>query len=376
MSEDPNTLEATQPERQLARFTKVLKVEDHPNADTLDILTVYGWQVVSKKGNFKTGDDAVFFEVDSIVPATETFSWLADKNYRIKSIKLRGQLSQGLCIPPMVLASDPGLPGFQFDDTILKYVTKTPHEYFSAFVHDGTVVTYNSDLTEALGVTKFVKPLPAELAGVAKGNFPHFIPKTDQIRCQNLVDEISYAYDNAEKFEVTMKLDGSSFTAYYKDGEIGACTRNLELDLDKCKNRLTQVFEDSGLKYALVAYGKNIAVQCEYMGPGVQGNREKLEKNNLYVYDIYDIDERRYLKPEERIEVFVHLAQVSSGTFQHVPIINPHYHLPSEHIQPLLAFAEGPSISHKIREGIVFKSHSTTFSFKAISNQFLIKEED
>jgi RNA ligase (TIGR02306 family) len=353
------------------RIKEVLPIE---GADAIVLVKIDGWQCVALKEEFKPGDLCVYFEIDSFLPdepvyahlRARTFRKMGDKEgLRIKTIKLRGQLSQGLALPIHLF----------FD----RFVDSDEDEgqELCEFFYEG------AELTEFLGVEKFELPVPTQLAGQVNGNFPGFIPKTDQERCQNLVNDI-FVKNADSKYEVTMKLDGTSFTAYRNQELNGVCGRNWELkvDNDNETNSLVRMYVDSGLQNALQVLGKNIAVQGELMGPGIQKNREKFATHKLFVFDMFDIDKQEYLTPADRRQVLkdLHAAGLNKDMVDHVPILaytaNLYDTLGIVNIDQLLKFAEGPSIVHAVREGLVFKRVDGQFSFKAISNKFLLKEED
>ena len=340
--------------RQLVTIKPITELRPIENADAIECAIIDGgWPVVVKKGEFQVGESGVYFEIDSFLPLTdERYSFLANKSVRwegndgmrIRTIRLRGQISQGLILP---LSLYPELIN----------------------------VTPETDIAELLGIEKWERPISGQLAGNAKGNFPSFIHKTDQERCQNLVRDIFEKHIN-EYYEITIKLDGSSFTGYYFDGELGICSRNLELKIDEDNkdNSFVRMFSNSKLDQVLLSYSKNIAVQGELMGPNIQGNREKFETTQLFVFDIFLIDEKRYAKPDERKSIYNDLVGLGF-TGNHVPIISEKSQVSATNLVDLLVFAEGSSINHKIREGLVYKSHDSDFTFKTISNTFLLKED-
>jgi len=309
-------------------------------------------------------------EIDSFLPIRPEFEFLRkssfkkmgdQEGFRIKSIKLRGKLSQGLALPYAM-----------FPDAMTAF-----HKTRAYDPDEG-----NFDVTDILGVQKYEAPIPAELSGQVAGNFPSFIKKTDQERCQNLGVEIFETNKDA-RYEVTVKLDGTSFTGFFNNGEDGVCSRNwsLKVNEENQYNSFVRMFINSGLQSVLHSYGKNIAVSGELMGPGIQGNRENLREHRLYVFDIYNIDEQRYMTPDERHDTMDELWTygVDGNIVRHVPILHNYVTLPQLNISntdDLLAFAEGPSLTHSIREGLVYKSFDGKFSFKTISNKFLLKSED
>lgn len=221
------------------------------------------------------------------------------------------------------------------------------------------------DVTEALGIQKWEAPIPAQLQGQAAGMFPtSLIPKTDQERIQNCFNDIlrgDYTY------EVTMKLDGSSCTIFRWEGELRVCSRNLELKINE-ENK-DNTFVAMALKLAdKVRHG--YALQGELMGPGIQGNREGFTEHKFFVFDVFDIEEHEYLPPYARRN------HCRTMDLDHVPVLGEDWTAPAS-VEEGLALAEGPSINHKIREGLVWKcNEDPSFSFKTISNQFLLKGGD
>jgi ATP-dependent RNA circularization protein (DNA/RNA ligase family) len=142
------------------------------------------------------------------------------------------------------------------------------------------------------------------------------------------------------------------------------------------------MFIDSGLQQALRDLGLNIAVQGELMGPGIQKNRENFASHKLFVFDIFNIDQGEYIGPKERRTILKNLYDLglNENMVAHVPVIAYEAELRDTlgiiDVDGLLFLADGPSINHAIREGLVFKRLDGKFSFKAISNKFLLKEED
>ena len=327
--------------RKLASIRKIAGVRPIPEADAIECVTVDGWDVVTKKGEFQVGDLAIYLEIDSWVPTAlapflskgkEPREFNSVKGERLRTVKLRGQLSQGLLLPYATL---------------------------------GRIAQEGEEVTEELGIQKWERPISPQLAGLAKGNFPDFIPKTDQERIQNIKHVLE---DPHERYEVTIKLDGSSFTAYHRDGEVGVCSRNLELKPSD-DNAFWRVARKYGVLELLAARG-NYAIQGELIGPGIQGNQEKLEDLELYVFDVFDIDAQSYLTAEKRYSF------LTDTELYHVPIISPYTAVPQT-LEKVLAMAEGPSLNPKAnREGLVFKSiRNPELSFKAISNSWLLKEK-
>lgn len=339
-------------ERKLASIQKIEALNPIEGADLIEVATVRAWKLVVKKGEFKVGENAIYCEIDSFLPIREEFEFLRKSSYkkmgdqegfRLKTIKLRGQVSQGLLLPVSLLKGK-----------------IYPDHYDRLSIGD--------DVSEALGIWKYEPPIPAELSGVMKGSFPSFLQKTDEERIQNLTD----VFENFKKstFYVTEKLDGSSATYYINNGTFGVCSRNLEL-LENEGNSFWKVARQLNLEEKLKATGKNICLQGELVGEGIQGNPYKLKGQHVKFFSGFDIDEQRNLTFDE-FEALTRLLEVET-----VPIILIEYRLP-ETIDELLLFADGKSElnPNANREGVVIRNHQRTISFKVISNLFLLKSEN
>ena len=342
--------------RKLASIRKIIDIQPIPNADAIEVVTVDGWECVSKKGEFKVGDLCVYFEVDSFLPVRPEFEFLRKgcfrsttflgDGFRLKTIRLRGQLSQGLVLP-----------------------------LEACFSHVEPLE--GDDVTDVLGVQKWEVPISAQLAGICKSTFPSWIRKTDQERVQNLYNKYHEQYKDTV-FTATVKLDGSSMTVYYKDGEVGVCSRNMDL-VENDDNTFWKTAKKYNLPEALKAYGKhelakNIAIQGELMGPGVQGNREQLKEHEFFIFNIWDIDEQRYMTLEE--EMFINYTLFDLGVnYKVVPYLLPECKPFQLTLPELLKASEIKSLNHDIAEGIVYQTLDRTFSFKVINNQFLLGEK-
>ena len=234
------------------------------------------------------------------------------------------------------------------------------------------------DVSEMLGILKYTAPIPAQLAGEIKGMFPGFIPKTDQERIQNLSVELAEWVRLGYTFERTEKLDGTSMTAFILDGVFSICSRNLELKPNP-DNSMFKAAADQNLMEILTLLNtlspRNLALQGELIGNGIQSNKYKYIGQEFRVFDIYDIDAKKYFTPEERKEFVTEL------NIKHVPVMASSFSLVGLTIDDLLKMAEGKSVMGDItgpeREGDVYKcNENPDVSFKVISNKFLIKNGD
>ena len=329
----------SQTERRLVTRRRIDALRPISGADRIEVARVDGWDVVVKRGEFAVGDDALYFEIDSLLPAhDERFAFLrrssAGDHIRLRTIKLRGQVSQGLLLPT------------------------------SAFPE----LRYDEELAAQLGVVLWEPPVPTELAGPVSGAIPVFIRKTDQERVQNMPSII--ADSEGMVFEVTVKLDGTSMTVFHNAGRVGVCGRRFQFASDNT-NSLCTTAHALNIPEQLTRLGRNIAIQGELMGPKIQGNTERLSTHQFFVFDVWDIDNQRYLPAAERGDL------VGAFGLQSVPLVHRDFRIPSGWtIDDLLRMADGPSLSASVaREGVVFKGVDGTMSFKVISNAWLVQHE-
>lgn len=225
------------------------------------------------------------------------------------------------------------------------------------------------DVSHWLGIQKYEAPIPAQLAGDVEGVFPAVIPKTDQERIQNLTAELrEWQANSAFIWELTEKLDGSSMTVFVNGDVEGVCSRNWSLKETE-GNTLWRVARREGLLEKIRSTGRNLALQGEIIGEGIQGNRYNVRGQEFHLFDIYDIDRGDYMTPLER------RTFCDTHGIKHAPVIAKEMVI-QEFVQGLLTMAEGKSVlnSKTEREGLVFKCN--TFggpTFKVISNRFLMQ---
>lgn len=335
--------------RQMATIRQINQILPHNNAERLEIAEVDGWRVIVGKGQYQKDDIICFCEVDSWIPhdvfpdlskGKEPRSFNGVSGERLRSIKLRGELSQGLILP----------------------ITNVLVDW-----------EVGQDVTEKMGIQKWERPMNPQLAGQAKGYFPSFLRKTDQERIQNQFKRMTQDHFD-DLYEVTLKVDGSSMTVYYNNGDVGVCSRNLELKRFDDEgnpvnedNSFIKKFNELGIESKLKAYGRNIAIQGELWGSGINGNWEGISHHEFSVFDIFDIDEQKYLRAVERKKICEDL------NLQHVPVIEYTRLNHFASVQDFLQYAERPSINNKVAEGVVFKNvNNPEYSFKAVSNSYLL----
>lgn len=351
----------------LASIQRIEKLTPIPNADRIETARVMGWDVVVKRGDFRPGDLCVYIEIDTLLPRTPWSEFLfkpddGKTEYRLKTIKLRGQVSQGLVLPTDIFQQDV-FPGV--------------------------------DVTELLGIKKYEKPLPKEMmvggAQRAKGGFPSFIPKTDEVRIQSALELL----DNlrGKPYSITLKVDGTSCTAFNWDGRFGVCSRNYELKdptknvtawwratLDKVRGWLgirnkgrTNARTHNLDTYWKIAYEYRImdwlpkgwAIQFEIAGPSIQKNPLGLDKITPFLFNVFDIENQEYVNPEDYpfdTHNFPFVSLLDSGS---------NFNLSLEELLDLAGKWKYPN--GKNSEGIVVRSWDQTISFKVINNAYLLE---
>lgn len=352
--------------RKLASIQIVNAVEPIAKADAIERIRVLGWWVVAKKGEHKPEDKIVYCEIDSLLPERPEFEFLRASSFkqpqldatgatllpagfRIKTVKLRGQVSQGICFPLSILPP-------------------------SAPTEEG------ADVTDFLGILKWEPPLPIGMGGKVKGHFPGFLPKTDETRVQVL--EPVLQRHRGKTFYVTEKLDGTSFTAFLRQGEFGICSRNLWMDETDESNVLVRVTKslklEEKLRSAAERLGCDLAVQAEVIGPGIQKNKYALPAVTLRVFNVLNVNAYQLLDHAAMLKL---LAEMELDPVPQLGVV-----VLDHTVDELVAFSEGTSVlnSQVQREGIVLRplveEHDEDIggrlSFKAINPKFLLKYDE
>jgi RNA ligase (TIGR02306 family) len=351
--------------RKLASIQTVTSIEPIPNADAIERFRVLGWWIVGKKGEVRVGDRIVYCEIDSLLPERTEFEFLRSNcfkpalldgdtvlqraGFRIKTIKLRGQVSQGICFPLAILPQD---RSYEVGD----------------------------DVTDLLGIIKYEPPAPAGMSGMVKGPFPGFLPKTDETRVQ-VLEHVLQQY-RGQTFFITEKLDGTSFTAFLRDDQFGLCSRNLWLDETDSSNLFVRLAQTLNLPEKLRRirdnFGFQPAIQGEVIGPGIQKNKYGLGHVDLRVFSLIDIDQYSLVDRE------IMLSAMEQAGLTSVPQLGEIVlgHTIDELVEMAIGRSQLNANAH--REGLVFRPaqevHEATLggrlSFKVINPQFLLKYDE
>lgn len=346
--------------RQLATIQEIETVSPIENSSNLEVARMKGllWDVVCKLGEFKPGDRCIYIEIDSVLPDNiKAFEFMQDRKYRVKTIKLRGQLSQGI-IFPIALLDEVG------------------------------IVPDSEDVTDALGIKKY-EPNTTGSRDTANRTkqpktFPSFIQQTDATRIQSC-SGILAKYPGV-MWIGTEKLDGSSMTIYLKDGKFGVCSRNHDVT-EQADSVFVQAAVNLGLEQKLrSAFTKDIAVQGELVGPKIQGNKYGLKSLHFVAFDVFDISSHEYITYDNHEFLFGRFLDL-----EYAPKVDSFALAPDgdgyavakslvSRVDGMASkFASSRGVS-SLAEGVVYVAETKQkdpkygrLKFKVISNSFLLK---
>jgi len=390
--------------RKLASIVQIASCDPIPDTDRLSVATMVGkgWKVVTARDEFKAGDLACYMEIDSYLPADdERYAFLRDRCLRrfvsksgnvlceglkIKTIKLRGVISQGLLMP---LDKFPEVKSRIVDYDGKQYLELDPeHEGMdnplvdlvgadvTALLHVEHYDEVKEQLSPAMG-----NPISAD----ALGKFPSdYVPKTDEERIQNLGDWFEKM--KGRVWQVTCKHDGTSCTIAYskmideENPEI-VCSRNLRLKPEQADGKIPVYWQMAKqydvlnkLKGLSESVGIEYAVQGEIVGPGINKCKNKEQTYKFLVFRIYDITHQKWVNPVDTVKMCEMLG------LEHVQIVKSNFAFFDEikTMEDALKFAEGKTAEGNEREGVVLKTIDALpyASFKIVSNKYLMKQED
>lgn len=339
--------------RKLVTIRTIRELEPIVGADFIELAHIDGWQCVVKKGEFSAGDRCLFFEIDSVLPELSPFFFLKDfrtlyngkKGYVLRTVKLRGKISQGLALPLSVC-----------DCLGIEDVNSV------------------DNLSEAIGVWKYDPPPPVSMGGDPIGKNPSWFAKTDEERIQNL-DPSSIQGE----WSVTEKIDGTSMSVWVENGIVGVGGHNWQFSLDSESNSFVKIAKESGLVDWLRTLNmKQLCIQGEFAGPGVQKNPLKLPKTQMFVFMIQD-QTGRY--NQDDIDAMYH-RMIADGVNPELITVVPR--LPridllgtQLEVDALINESNGTSLlSDRPREGIVLRNvDDGNRSFKVLSAAYDIKHQ-
>ena len=345
--------------RKLASVQRIWKIEPIEGADRIELAHVLGWQCVVNKDQFKPFDVGVYFEIDSFLPIREEFEFMRASSYkktdimgegfRLRTMRFRGQISQGLLLP---LSQFPEIPQ-------------------SAEVGD--------DVTELLGIKKWEIEERATTGGTVIGTLPYDIPHTDETRVQE-EPELIQAFAGLDYY-ISTKMDGSSHSLGFDENGFHVTGHNYEYK-DDGSSSFYELIKARGYQAKMEEYSKalglnTLTIQGEFCGPGIQRNRLRLVKPEWYVFTIRENGKRVGLHRMQEICEALDMPTV--------PVEEIGTDLPSKYptVEALLDRADGEYPKGGKKEGIVIRPVEPVFcplisaslSMKVVSNKYLLKND-
>lgn len=364
--------------RKLASIKTISELHPIEGKDRIELAIIDGWQIIVKKGEYKTGDKTIFVEIDSVLPEKPEFEFLKSKKFRIKTMKLSGTLSQGICFPLDIL---PQNKSYDLDEDVTEILGITKYEPNNDNIESKDNTEINKKFQHPIFKFLFKFKIFRNLLLPKKQNkgFPEFISKTDETRIQNM----PFVLNNKDvKYIVREKVDGQSGTFFLRklnkkwfwqkvSYDFGVCSRNLRLWNEFNSSSQWFVAEKYNLRAVLedlIGDNEFIAIQGECIAPNVQGNKYKVNEPDLYVFNlIYPNGKVICLEGEEILKKY---------NIKWCPLIDDNCTLPDT-VNELLDYATGKSkLFNTLREGFVFRNYDKNISFKAVSPEFLIKNDE
>lgn len=342
--------------RHLASVCRIKKIRPIENADLLVVAEVKGWDVVVKKEEFVEGDLCVYFEIDSMLQQVPNVEFMKERGYRVKTIKLRGQISQGLCMPLSVFPS----------------------------LIDPSVAKEDDDVTDILRVEKYEPDVGGNGVMRPGANFPSdIVRKTECERVQNLRNDVENGRFANVEFTKTEKIDGCSATfGWTEDGKTWhTCSRNLSLKEGEDQSATSDYWWRVVYRYDLrtkLESSPGLFIQGEILGPGIQGNAYKMPATTFFLFSAFDSVNGEYLSWDELEQLATRLA------IPIVPVAERRTCFPEgTTVKALLEDASGKSVLNPkaIREGFVYANanrvrRNDRVIIKCISNEYLLKKKE
>jgi hypothetical protein len=348
--------------RKLASVQKVVNIRPIEGADAIEVATVQGWDVVD-------------IETDSIMPEKPEYEFLRQRRFRVRAIKLRGQMSMGLVLPLSVLPKKMKVREGDDVTDALGVVKYDPQALIEERLAAEQAAREKSKIKKFLSKYSWFRRL---FAKNKRGGFPKFISKTDETRIQNIPNIL--VTEAGTKFEATEKLDGQSGTWFLVRHKglfgtkysFGVCSRRILLNRPDSSSywQMAYKYDIENVLKKLIGDNSYIAIQGEICGPSIQGNKYGLVENDLFAFNL--------IYPDGKVEGVIAQTILLAQGIKFVPILSLYFYLP-ETVNDLLELANGETVlnsSKALREGIVFRNYEKNISFKAVSPKFLLKHEE
>jgi len=374
-------------ERKLAHIEIIESLTPIEGADKIEVAQILGWQCVVKKGEFKVGEKIIYVEVDSVMPEKPEFEFLRDRKFRVRTIKLRGQISQGLILPINTLTSINSKISIGFlniGDDVTEYLSIT--KYLSPSERQEIEQIERKLIDEKNKLKKFMMRYSwfrrLFLPNKQKKGFPYWVSKTDEERIQNIPHVLEQFKD--KEVYVTEKIDYQSGTwtgkmvprfngilgkLFPKKYQFVVCSRNLTT------NNKNSLYWQIAKKYnieQILKKNPTLTIQGEQGNTKIQGNKYGITEPTMWVFNIIDYEKNYHYNYQEIVNF------CNKNGLIPVPRINSDYLKNyGTTVQELVEFSKGKSTLANIpREGIVVRcieNGKKILSFKVINPKFLLK---
>lgn len=361
--------------RKLASIKQVSDIHPIEGKDRIVLAIIDGWSVIVKKDEFNIGDKCVYIEIDSILPNRPEFDFLRKNNFRIKTMKMGGVISQGICFPLSILPKKKK-GEYELEEDVTAVIGIKQYEK----TMDKEPVE-STNIVRTKRYPRFLMRIPwfRKLVSSKKdaSNFPSFISKTDETRIQNT----PFILNDKRGWVVTEKIDGQSGTfclvrhksktPFKKDKyEYIVCSRNRRLVTKDNSSywRVSDRYKIEDILKNMIGDNKWVALQGECIAANVQGNKYKVTEPDLYVFNL--------IFPSGRMSSLTASTICEQHGLNFVPILATDYKLPDT-VNEVLEYAHGKSkLCDVLREGVVCRSTDGKQSFKAVDPLYLLKYDE
>lgn len=367
--------------RKLATIQQISALHPIEGKDRIELAIVKGWQVIVRKGEYQVGDLTIFVEPDSLLPEKPEFEFLRPKKFRIKTMKMGGVLSQGICFEPTLLPVKPNGSSYEVDEDVTDLLGVKKYEPYAEEEAEPPKPQKQSKFRQFLFSHAVTRPLAKFLLRPKKKewfSFPSFVSKTDETRIQNM----PFILDRKDlAFVVREKVDGQSGTFFLKRlpkrfpwskkrFDFGVCSRNRRLFTPDRSSywQVAQRYSIEDVLHRLIGDHEWVCIQGECIASNVQGNKYHVTEPDLYCFNlIYPVGKVHCVEAEPLLAGY---------GLKWAPLVCARYTLPDT-VGEMLDFATGQSqLYPTLREGVVLRNYEYNISFKAVSPDFLIKHDE
>lgn len=369
--------------RKLASIQRVKAIRPIEGADRIEVVQVLNWDCVAQKGLYNVGDKVIYFEIDALLPDIPMLEWLKKSawsqklnKYKISTHKFRNQISQGLVMP----ISD-------LKELYMQINCKNSVRVFPMSIVDPEE---GYDLTEELNIEKYEPPVSnGPLGDLIRHEW--YVPKTDEERIQTCAETVLPEYMKSERGDwyASIKLDGTSCTVGLFEDAFLIGGRNQWY---KGPNMYTETIKKYGdietkAREYLEATGVYVVFQGELCGPGIQSNKLGLKEKEWFVFNVF-VSTTGKMDSYEKLDLIGMLGMCERFGLKHVPLVNAEDKFDfktgtsiDDTVDKLLYYADNfryrtyfeDASPNQIAEGVVFRKNDMSYSFKVISNKFLLK---